>query len=412
MRILYVLHQFFPLHYTGTERLTLQLARQIQRMDNYVSVLTYEPNNLNVSGFEKLDTHAMKKEYQVESIPVISFKKVKHDPGIDYVFDSYLEPYLAEIIKKFDLVHFTHTQRFGSVLKICKELKIPTVLTLTDNWLLCPIGLLTRDLQLCDGPNEGRKCMSICGYNEKFLSRYMDAKFFFDNVDVVFSGSEFVRRTFGENGWKRKIKLNTFSVDYAFVKPEDNNDKELVFGFIGSLVWHKGLHILIEAFRQIKNQNIKLKIYGSGAEGDPYANSVLEPIKKDNRIQYCGTFEYKDLPKVMKNLSVIVIPSTYKEIYPLVMQTGLAYKKPIIATKIGGMPEVVEDGVNGYLFEIGNVTQLSEIISKIANDPRLISLLKQNIQYPPRIEEEAFVYENVYKELVNSKSPTLVNAAT
>jgi glycosyltransferase involved in cell wall biosynthesis len=403
MKILYVLHQFFPFHHTGTERLTLQLAKQIQRLGNFVSVLTYEPNNLNIEGFEQLDNNVKKREYQFETIPVRSFKHVESNSGMDYVFDPSVERHLTSIVKQFDLVHFTHTQRLGSVLKICKDLKIPTILTLTDNWLLCPTGLLTTEHDLCDGPDEGKKCMSVCRYSEKFLQRYNDAKYFFDNVDRIFSGSEFVRSTFQENGWKRNIELNTFSVDYSYVKPVDENH-ELVFGFIGSLVWHKGLHVLIQALNQIKDPKIKVKVYGKGAEGDPYATKVLELVKKDHRIEFCGTFEYKDLPQIMKDLSVIVIPSTYKEIYPLVMQLSLAYKKPVIATKIGGMPEVIQDGVNGYLFEIGNVDQLSSIISKISQNPSLVSKIKDNIVSPPRIEEEAFMYENTYRKLINSKS--------
>lgn len=403
MKILYVLHQFFPLHHTGTERLTLQLAKQIQRLGNFVSVLTYEPNNQNIEGFVPLDNDILKKEYHFESMPITTFKHVHPNLGIDYVFDPLIERHLSSIIKQFDLVHFTHIQRLGSVLKICKDLKIPTALTLTDNWLLCPTGLLTTEHNLCDGPDEGKKCMNVCRYSEKFLQRYQDARYFFDNVDRIFSGSEFVRSTFKENGWNRKIELNTFSVDYSYVKPIGES-KEIVFGFIGSLVWHKGLHVLIQALDQIKNPKIRLKVYGKGSEGDPYEAQVLELVKKDHRIEFCGTFEYKDLPKIMKDLSVVIIPSTYKEIYPLVMQLSLAYKKPVIASKIGGMPEVIQDGVNGYLFEIGNVDQLADIISMISQNPDLITKIKDNIVSPPRIEEEAFVYENVYKKLVNSKS--------
>lgn len=398
MKILYVLHQFFPNHYTGTERLTLQIARQIQRMGNFVSVLTYEPDRDKDRGFNYLDEYIMKKEYQVESVPVIAFKSVKPRLGF-YIFDPLIEKYLQEIVKDFDIVHFTHPMRFGSVLKVCKELRIPTILTLTDHWLLCPQALVTNDLQLCAGPDEGRKCMSVCKYEEQVLARYKDAKFFFDNIDLVFSGSRFVIDTFMKNNWFKKIKLNTFSVDYSFVKQEDESIDSVVFGFIGSLIWHKGPHVLIDAFKKVKNRNTRLKIFGSGVEGDGYVSHLFELAKNDSRIEFCGTFEYKELPKVMRNLSVIVIPSTYKEIYPLVMQMGLAYKKPVIASRIGGMPEVVKNKINGYLFELGNVEQLADILSMISENPELIEHLKRNITYPPRIEEEAFSYENAYREL-------------
>ena len=100
MKILYVVHQFFPLFHTGSERLTLDTAKQIQRMGNYVSVLTYEPNppidknqkerKNNDEGFQRLDKNLLKKEYQVETIPVIAFKYAKHTMGFQ-IFDSNME---------------------------------------------------------------------------------------------------------------------------------------------------------------------------------------------------------------------------------------------------------------------------------------------------------------------------------
>ena len=83
MKILYVLHQFFPHHYTGTERLTLQIAKQMQRMGNFVTVLTCEPNEIENDGFKSLDKYILKKEYQFESIPVIAFRDLENDAHFD-----------------------------------------------------------------------------------------------------------------------------------------------------------------------------------------------------------------------------------------------------------------------------------------------------------------------------------------
>jgi glycosyltransferase involved in cell wall biosynthesis len=401
MKILYVVHQFFPNHITGTERLTLNIAKQIQRMGHEVTVLTYEPSENEIDGFVQLDNVIMKKEYQFDSIPIISFKRKQSLSGF-YIFDPTLERYLPEIVKKFDIVHFTHPMRFSSAIKACKKFNIPSVLTLTDNWLLCPRGLLTADLKLCDGPEDGRKCMSTCKYSETILSRYKDAKYFFDSVDFVVSGSQFVKWNFEQNGWQRSIAINTFSMDYSFVK-EQNLPDTITFAFIGSIIWQKGLHVLIDAFKKIKGNNIKLKIYGNGVDGDFYFKRIKKIMKKDKRIEFGGTFEYGDLPKVMREISVLVIPSVYPEIYPLVMQIGLAYKRPIIASKIGGLPEAVHDGVNGFLFEIGNVEELMKIISNISENPQILHELRNSIKLPPRIEEESLEYENIYRELTDKQ---------
>lgn len=418
MKILFVTHQFFPLHHTGTERLTLDIAKHLQRMGHFVTVLTYEPSSILkkeknskflYSGtgkedpeFEKLSDEIKRKNYIFESVPVISFLHTKHVLGFE-IFDSKIEPFLDEIIKNFDIVHFTHPMRYCSALKICKNLNVPTMLTLTDAWLLCPRGLVTSDMQICDGPEQGKKCMSLCHYDEKILSRYTDAKYFFDNVDMVFSGSKFARNFFIENGWNRKINLNTFSVDYSYVKKVDD-PKETVFAFMGTFIWHKGLHVLIDAFHRVENDTIKLKIFGRGEKNNPYTDTIISSAKNDKRIEFCGVFDYNDISKIMNDVSVIVIPSNYKENFPLVMQLALAFKKPVIATNTGGHPEVIKNAVNGYLFEPGSVDELSELIQKFSDDKQLITNIKKSIKDPPRIEQEAFVYEQAYRKLLKNQN--------
>jgi len=418
MKILFVTHQFFPLHHTGTERVTLDIAKQLQRMGNFVTVLTYEPSSILkneknskflYSGtgiedpeFEKLNDDIKRKFYTFESVPVISFRHIKHVLGFE-IFDTKIEPFLHEIIKNFDIVHFTHPMRFCSALKICKELRVPTILTLTDVWLLCPRALITSDMQICDGPDEGKKCMSLCHYDENILSRYYDAKYFFDNVDMVFSGSKFARNSYLENGWNRQINLNTFSVDYSYVKKVDD-PKELVFVFMGTFAWHKGLHVLIDAFQKVKNDKIRLKIFGRAETNNPYTDTITSAAKNDNRIEFSGLFDYDDISTIMNDVSVLVIPSNYKENFPLVMQLALAFKKPVIATNTGGHPEVIQNGVNGFLFEPGNVDELSKIIQKLSDDKQLVSKIKKSIKLPPRMEQEAFTYEQTYRELLKNQN--------
>ena len=419
MRILFALHQFFPLHHTGTERFTLDLAKQLQRMGHFVTVLTYEPSHLiahskdkkflfnastkteneefePVSGSKTL----LKKQYQIESVPVISFKHKTTVLGFELFDHEFHEP-LDEIISNFDLVHITHPMRFSEALKICKKQKKPTVLTITDAWLLCPRGLLTSKKDLCHGPDEGNNCKLLCHYGNEIDTRYKDAKYFYENIDVIVSGSNFMRHVFYENGWTRKTLLNTFSVDYSYVKniqPMEND--KIVFCFIGTLSWHKGLHVLINAFSKIKNENIQLKIYGRGDETNPYIHYLEDLVNNDKRIEFCGTFDYSELPNIMKDISCVVIPSSYMENYPLVMQLALAYHKPVIASKIGGMPEVIQDGQNGYLFDIGQVSELSKIIQNISEKPSIISELQDQIISPPSVETEAFNYEQIYKNLL------------
>jgi len=124
MKILYIVHQFFPFSHTGSERLTLDTAKQIQRMGHFVTVLTYEPlpqekpeaiesskTYENNPSFEELDEHIMKREYQYETIPVVAIRYKKPTLGFK-IFDENIEKHLLKIVRNFDIVHFTHPMFF------------------------------------------------------------------------------------------------------------------------------------------------------------------------------------------------------------------------------------------------------------------------------------------------------------
>jgi glycosyltransferase involved in cell wall biosynthesis len=82
----------------------------------------------------------------------------------------------------------------------------------------------------------------------------------------------------------------------------------------------------------------------------------------------------------------------------------MAHKVPAIVSDLGGLTEIVKDGENGFTFTVGytdsladNSKSISEVIRKISENPEVLNDLKANIQSPPRIEEEAFEYEKLYK---------------
>ena len=152
----------------------------------------------------------------------------------------------------------------------------------------------------------------------------------------------------------------------------------------------------------IRECNIRVRIYGSREE---LHSSLLELAEGDSRIQFLGPFDFEELPAIMKDISAVVIPSIYYEPYPLVMLIALAYGKPVIASRIGGIPEVVEDGVNGFLFQMGSFSELAKIMKQIALAPEIVEKLRRNIVSPRRVEEEALDYENIYNRLVQHAKP-------
>ena len=400
LRILYLVHQFFPKHYYGTERFTLNLAKQMQKRGHYPTVLTYD-YGLDLEGFKNLTDEILIRSYSYDEIPVLAIRHVT-PTGIYHVFHPEIENAFHKLKLDYDLIHICHPIWLSSIARSGKKANIPILMTLTDSWLLCLRGLLDHDYLLCNGPEEGDRCITHCGYDKRIKSRYKNAKELFNIADEVVVSSKFLKTLFEINGLDRNTRIIQHSVDYANVKRLKNpNQPKLVFGFIGSLQYHKGVHILISAFKRVLHRNLRLKIYGSPSEHQlEYFKMLKSQAQDDARIEFLGSFDIKEMSKIMNNISVIVVPSNYYENYPLVLLISLAYGIPTIVSEIGGMPEIIGDEYNGFLFKMGDSEELANIIERIAENPMILKKLRKNIVSPRRTEEEAMDYENLYNKLL------------
>ena len=113
-----------------------------------------------------------------------------------------------------------------------------------------------------------------------------------------------------------------------------------------------------------------------------------------------GGFDNRDISKIFKEIDVLVVSSVWPENSPLVIQEAFASKTPVIASNIGGIPELIQDGINGLLFEAGNINNLYEKMKIIIDSPKLLSELRENINLPKDIKANALELEEIYKRYV------------
>ncbi|MGA2628273.1 MAG: glycosyltransferase family 4 protein [Candidatus Bathyarchaeia archaeon] len=404
MRVLYLVHQFFPKHYTGTERFTLSLAHQVSRMGHLPTVITYERDS-RIEGFSPISEDILIKQYTYQGVNVICFAHSKQPPNLE-MFDSSIEKAFNKLDIKCDIVHLCHPMWLSSIAKECKQRSIPVVFTITDAWLLCPRSLVDVHFKLCDGPKRGKKCITNCNLHRKIANRYQEALSLFNSVDELTTSSKFTASLFKRNGWKRRVRLVGHSIDYNYVR-KTHNDREasVSFGYMGTIDWHKGLHVLINAFKKVKASNVKLNVYGSLRDNPQYGNDIYQTAKDDPRIRFKGPFDIVNSADVMNNISALVVPSVYYDNYPLVTLMSLAYNTPVIGSDIGGIPEIISDGKNGFLFKPGSSEELASLIERIAAKPEILKRLRENIVSPRRVEEEALDYENIYRKLTTQFFP-------
>jgi glycosyltransferase involved in cell wall biosynthesis len=408
MRILYVVHVFFPHFHGGTERHVLNIAEQMQRMGHAVTILTYgiaEP----METFTTDHSGMLLYEYVFNGIPVIAIRHPHLPNDMDFRLNydgvGNLLNMIHKFLKKFefDVMHIAHPMKIGESYKVAKTLGIPIILSLTDFWLICPRGRFYKpDYSLCNSPDEGRKCMKECGFKDSILKQYKEAKALFNSVDALISPSKFLINIFKDNGWDTKKIYNIpHGVDYKHINEygtSSNTSSNIVFGYTGSITKFKGIDLLIESFSAVSSANISLKIYGNIVYNSSFNKSLVEMIHKDERIHLMGTYSHNELPDIMNGIDIVVVPSTTMECYALVVLEALAYKVPIIASDIvGSALDFIKNGENGIIFPINNKSKLTEIIRHISENPSLIKAMKSQIILPARIEEEAFFLENIYK---------------
>ncbi len=415
MRILLGVHQFFPRHYAGTERYVLNLAKQLQKMGHYVKVLTYAFRD--ESEFQKSrKTDLLLREYSFEGVPVVALRHTIQPDDLVFVLD-FMDMNIYEETKRifetegFDLYHCAHPLRIASSIKAARDAGVKVVLMVTDYFMMCPMGIMLRaDNTLCDGPDEGRNCLKYCFggvRKERMERRNSDASALLECCDRLLSPSRFLIGLFNHTGFipAETFFLSRHGFDYGKKKKYffEEPGEPIIFGYIGTVQYHKGVHIMVDGFKKTKNQNIRLQIWGGCFHEIEYEKSVLKIAEGDSRIEFKGSYDFNYIEEILETIDVVIVPSIWYENAPLTINTSLAYGIPVITSDIGGMSEVIKDGLNGLTFRVGDSADFAEKIASVAGNPELITAFKRNIQYPIRVEEEAFNTELIYKQLLPEK---------
>lgn len=407
MKIIYSVHQFFPKYYTGTERYVLNIASMMKKLGHNVTIVTYNPGP---STSDSIITDGLLiSRYIYQNIQVISVKGLSESPYASFnlkndVIKKWFKKLLIE--EKPDLLHIAHPMRMTSVFWAANELGIKTILTLTDYWLLCGKGILLKNNNSpCLSPNEGFSCKKDCYHQlpvEELKARVSEARKIFKHCNALIASAQHLVDIFNYNKYDTsKLTMIRHGFNYFdnFTPLKSNNRGAFTIVSTGSLMPHKGVHILIEAFRKIQNDSMRLKIYGTSYGNDDYMKLLHNLAGSDKRISFNGSYTIDETAKLHQEADLVVQPSLWYETYPLVCVAALAYGVPIVVPDLTGAAEMVEPGVNGYIFKFGDPSSLATQIALAVKEN-----LKQKsvITYPQSIESEAISTEEVYNTVLNN----------
>ncbi|MSN27151.1 MAG: glycosyltransferase [Geobacter sp.] len=188
--------------------------------------------------------------------------------------------------------------------------------------------------------------------------KFMEKKVRFKKTEMIYNGVDIER-------FKPVSVKNVF-----FRKSHGINDDDIVIGQTGSLINRKGVDLLLEAFASLtKNyNNLILVIVGDGSE----KNELIELSHKlgvSDRIRFVG--DVKNSEMFYSHLFDINVLASREEAFPLTLLEGAACALPNVGSNVGGIPEIIDDGINGYLFEKESVPQLIEKLAFLINDQTL-----------------------------------------
>jgi len=430
VRILLTVHQFLPDYKSGTEVLTFGVAQELRRRGHEVLVVTGYPDPAPLPDDARLS------RYTVDGINVVRFHHA-HAPMAGETVLTALEyrnklaaGIFAQTVSEFapGVIHFFHLSRLsGLLVDVALEAGIPAYYTPTDFWSICQTAqLMLPGGAACAGPSpDAGNCAkhmaqltqrdavsalarsvpdALADIAVRLTARGLLPPYpMHREVAAVHGRKDFLVRRLN---WLHGIAAPTrvmaetlmrhgvnpdlivpmgYGIDVSGISPTPVghvSGTPLVVGFIGTLAHHKGAHVAIAAVRSLASGTARLMIYGDPAHFPDYYARLQREADGHPDIVFCGTFPPGNIGGVLADCHVLVIPSLWAENAPLVMHSALAAKRPVIASDLPGLSEIVEAGENGLLFPAGDARRLAANLDTLHKNPSLLLALSAACRTP------------------------------
>jgi GT2 family glycosyltransferase len=181
----------------------------------------------------------------------------------------------------------------------------------------------------------------------------------------------------------------------------------LRLGFLGSLMVSKAPHLLLEAASGMPPGSVSVELFGEPVDyhGDASYRERLAPLLSQPHVQVRGRIAHDDVARTLSNLDVLVVPSIWPENSPLVIREAFLAGVPVVASRIGGIPETVTDGVNGLLFTPGDVADLRSTLQRLLSDPALLETLRRGIPPVRTLEDDVAAMRKAYADATGVRTP-------
>lgn len=274
-------------------------------------------------------------------------------------FSLYVKLFIRCFKRDFDMVYFTYSLRKMGVIRdalfvaLFRLFKIPIIFHFRNQGAKELAKSKLMSVLLKFSFKEGHFiCLSKTAIND--VNEFIDIK----NTFVV------------NNGIK--------TINYKVRKKNKFNPVKLFF--ISNLRYEKGVYVLLEVYKKLQlflNDKISLSIVGQ--EGDISYSEISNYIKENsiNNIQLLGPLYGEKKNEIFKNSDIFIFP-TRNEVFPGVILEAMQFGLPVVTTKVGSIPDIIETNVNGILCDVDDVNQMVSSILKLIRDKSFFEMIRYN----------------------------------
>ena len=420
LKVLYVAHNHPTLHPGGAEAYALELYKAMRDTPGVEATL-----------LARIGSNVARRRVAHPGTP---FSAVNGDPGQYFVFTEtehfdfftltsrdkalytrHLTDFL--LAHRPDVVHLQHTHFIGvdllsQIRRVLPEAAI--VCTLHEFLPICHRDgqmLRTPGNELCTeaSPRRCNECFPELSPQAFFL-RERFVKGHFANVDRFLAPSAQLMDKYVRWGIEEeRIEVE----EYGRLAPPlraagpAQTRAPVNIGFFGQLSRFKGAEVMLDAMAMLGPETkARLWLHGANLELQPeefQADFAARSGELRDRVTFRGPYDHDELPRLMKDLHWVVIPSIWWENSPLVIQEAFFHGRPIICSDVGGMAEKVRDGVDGIHFRAGDAWSLAQTIERATGNARLWQKLRDGIREPYAMDTHVGRLLDLYAETTESR---------
>jgi len=404
MRIALLIKAFLPWSVGGIQVNVYYLARELAGRGHRVTVFTRKPRGANPH-----------EGFTVEDLPSLYVGRRMY-----HLFPGFYASRIARsLLKRVDDFDVFHGQEIWSSLPLACSAGLlrKSVVTVHGAWPFCGQGykFMRRDMSLCAGCDPAHLSECLMVWRENIFLRPLYKRLFhrqfrfrlaqFQKFDRVITVSRFFADLIRKQTGKTAMVISNAIDEDWVAEPQVARGSGNIL-YTGRMIEWKGIDVLLKAFAAVR-ERMPCTLIIAGPRNRRYEKAASE-MGIAGSVQFRGSVDLVGMKKLYQEADVVVLPSIVPESFGRSIAEGMALGKPVVGTKVGALPELITDGVNGYLVPPADSDALADrLISLLADPDRQRNFGARGREFIKKCCLSGYVaeqHENIYRDITGASA--------